>query len=555
MNLGAPLWLFFLLPWAWVALWLLRGYRPTAVVPFLHLWPDEPPPPDQRRRRRLPSWPIILLMAAALLAILSAGRPELPIAGRVRPPIIIVDRGITQLAADRYTTLIGQATGLLQSSCLPEAVADVRFVPGPTLRIPVRDLSREILARPPWPLDTRPALSAAIEQARRDLAAPGEMPILVLSDKPAPPMPGVVYAPSGRPARNVGIESIAAGDTPSPQVMLRLRNDTPQLVAEVTLSSAGRVISKNAKLPASGESADLFINLPALGDTVEARLKIQDDLPADNVAYLVREGRVVRPTARTVLPPELARMIEVHNRLHASQAAATEVDISTSSLAPGVSGVFLANASGQPTDLRPATHGDHPLLRNITLPQDAILASEPPGEDWTVVASVNSMPLLATREKPTRQVWVGFWSRSWARQVDFVVFWTNTFNWLGGQQSRFISEPAHGLPSGWEPVSPTTAPASPAGVWPGLYRHGAVMAAINSPAPTDLNATSPATAPAVAKSWQDALRQQMSAHPARRELASWLLLAAILLVLAAAMGQAMRSAHTELSIDEPDITD
>ena len=555
MSLAAPLWLLFLLPWALVALWLLRGYRPTAMVPFLHLWPNEPAPLDERRRRRLPSWPIILLVAAALLAILSAGRPELPIAGRVRPPLIIVDRGITQLAAGRYATSISQLTQLLESSCLPEALTDVRFIPGPTLHIPVRDLSREMLARPAWPLDTRLDLLAAIAQARRDVAAPGEMPILVLSDKSVSTMSGVVCAPSGQPARNVGIEFIAAADTPSPQVMIRLRNDLRQSMAEVTLSSAGRVISKNAKLPPAGESADLFVDLPALGDTVEARLNIQDDLPADNVAYLVREGRIARPAARTVLPRELTRMIEVHNRLHAGQPATTEVDISTSPLAPSVSGVHLTDASGQPTDLRPATHNDHPLLRNVTLPQDAILAAQPPGEGWTVIASVNSTPLLATRDKPARQVWVGFWSASWARQVDFVIFWTNTFNWLGGEQSGFISESTHSLPAGWEPVSPTNAPAAPVGVWPGLYRHGAVMTAINSPAPADVNATSPATAPAAAASWQDALRQQMSAHPARRELASWLVFAAMLLVLGAAMVQAMRSSHTELSVDEPDITD
>ena len=555
MSLDAPLWLLFLLPWALVALWLLRGYRPTALVPFLHLWPNEPPPPDQRRRRRLPSWPIILLLAAALLAILSGGRPELPIAGRVRPPLIIVDRGITQLAANRYATLIGQATRLLESSCLPEALADVRFVPGPALRIPVRNLSREMLARPAWPLDTRLDLLAAIAQARRDVAAPGEMPILVLSDKSVSTMSGVVCAPSGQPARNVGIEFIAAADTPSPQVMIRLRNDLRQSMAEVTLSSAGRVISKNAKLPPAGESADLFVDLPALGDTVEARLNIQDDLPADNVAYLVREGRIARPVARTVVPPELARMIEVHNRLHAGQAATIEVDISTTPLAPDVCGVLLADVSGVLTGLRLETHGDHPLLRNVTLPQDAILASQAPGEGWTVIASVNSTPLLATRDKPARQVWVGFWSASWARQVDFVIFWTNTFNWLGGEQSGFISESTHSLPAGWEPVSPTNAPAAPVGVWPGLYRHGAVMTAINSPAPADVNATSPATAPAAAASWQDALGQQMSAHPARRELASWLVFAAMLLVLGAAMVQAMRSSHTELSVDEPDITD
>ena len=82
------------------------------------------------------------------------------------------------------------------------------------------------------------------------------------------------------------------------------------------------------------------------------------------------------------------------------------------------------------------------------------------------------------------------------------------------------------------------------------------MTAINSPAPPDLNATAaPTTAPTAVTSWQDALRQQMSPHPARRELAPWLLLSAMLLALAAAMGQSMRSSHPDLPVHEPDILD
>ncbi len=560
MSLAAPLWLLFLLPWTLVALWLLRGYRPIALVPFLHLWPDQPPPPEQRRRRQLPSWPILLLLAAALLAILAAARPGLPIPGRVQPPLIIVDRGITQLAGDRYPSLIAQAAELFESTCLPEALADVRFVPGPTLHIAVRDLSREMLARPAWPLTTRAELLAAIEQARRDVSCPASPPILVLSDQPLSPIPGMLQASSGRPVRNVGIESISASDQPTPQVMLRLRNDSPESTAELTITSAGHAISKTAKLPSPGESADLFIDLPALGGTIEARLTAPDDLSADNVAHLVREGRAVRPVARTVLPPELTRMIDVHNRLHAGQAATTVVDISTTPLAPSASGVFLPTTSGQPTDLRTGPHATHPLLQNVTLPQDALLASHPPGEGWTIVASLNATPVLATREKPSRQVWVGFWSASWARQVDFVIFWTNTFNSLSSQQSRFISKPTHALPAGWEPISPTTtpAPAAPAGISPGLYRRGVLMTAINSPAPANLNATASlatSSAPAAVTSWQDTLRDQMSPHPARRELAPWLLLSAMLLALAAAMGQSMRGSHADLPIHEPDILD
>jgi hypothetical protein len=512
--------------------------------------------------------------------------------------VLIVDRGITQLAGGRYAALADGAVDALAAMCPSEAAIDVRFVPSPAVRLAVRDLRGELCAHSALPVQTRDQLLAAIEQARRDgggmssVAGSIANPILVLTDQSVPVPPGVILAASGRRVSNVGIAYLAATGGPAPQLMLRLRNDSPRQVAEVSVTSAGKSVSRSVKLPSAGESADVFIDLPALGETIQARVEAPDDLLADNVAYLVREGRAARPAARTVLPAELARMVEVYDRLHGDAGAASEVEVATTTPKLDASGVQLAVASGTMTGLGVVTQVDHPLLRSVTLPQTAALAASPPGTGWTVLASAGvstgagsgtdmgasagkgpdigvgagggGSPILAVRQTPVRQVWVGFWSARWAQQVDFVIFWTNIFDWLGGGESRFVSQAPHALEAGWEAVAPPMPPAPgtpayPPGMSPGLYRRGDALIAVNAWVPADLNPLSPATAsvfaPAArgAMAWQQQLRELLALHPARRALAPWLAVLAMALVVAAAVGQAMRPAGAQPIVHEREI--
>jgi hypothetical protein len=68
--------------------------------------------------------------------------------------------------------------------------------------------------------------------------------------------------------------------------------------------------------------------------------------------------------------------------------------------------------------------------------QEIHLSSLPaPGLDWQTILSINDHPAVAIRESPARQVWVGFASDVWPRSSDFVIFWTNVFDWIGQVQS------------------------------------------------------------------------------------------------------------------------
>jgi hypothetical protein len=76
--------------------------------------------------------------------------------------------------------------------------------------------------------------------------------------------------------------------------------------------------------------------------------------------------------------------------------------------------------------------------------------------------SVGDSVLVAAREQPVREVWVGFQSGDFPRHADFVLFWSNVFNWLGesdwGQQVTTAQVKISSPPSG-----PANQPASLAG--------------------------------------------------------------------------------------------
>jgi len=108
---------------------------------------------------------------------------------------------------------------------------------------------------------------------------------------------------------------------------------------------------------------------------------------------------------------------------------------------------------------------DHALTRDIDWRAAAVgaRAPGPPGDGWLPLVSARGGVLLAVRESPVRQVWVGLASDAFARTPDFVILWTRTFDWLGGGASTFTSQPVGSI--GSDEVVPQDA-----ALWPGLVR-------------------------------------------------------------------------------------
>jgi hypothetical protein len=112
---------------------------------------------------------------------------------------------------------------------------------------------------------------------------------------------------------------------------------------------------------------------------------------------------------------------------------------------------------------------DHPITREVRdWPDDATLAP-PPGEGWQPIVTANGRPCVAVRQWPARQVWIGFDSATFARRPDFVVFWTNVFDWLAGED-EYTSEPVRPLSSEWQRDDAVCGPRLTADPTTGVFR-------------------------------------------------------------------------------------
>ena len=110
---------------------------------------------------------------------------------------------------------------------------------------------------------------------------------------------------------------------------------------------------------------------------------------------------------------------------------------------------------------------------------DAKVSASAP-EGWTPLVQVGGKTLVAMQETPARKIWVGFDSPAWPRSVDYVVFWTNVFDWLGNGGQTFVSHSpvmdASWKREGNQPVD------IQADTWPGIYvRSDGQKKAVNAP--------------------------------------------------------------------------
>ena len=78
------------------------------------------------------------------------------------------------------------------------------------------------------------------------------------------------------------------------------------------LGVGGQAVTQTIQLPPRDGEVNCFLDLPAVGETIEARISPDDDLPADNVAWLLRQRAWPRIEVRSALPAELARMVDVY---------------------------------------------------------------------------------------------------------------------------------------------------------------------------------------------------------------------------------------------------
>jgi hypothetical protein len=87
--------------------------------------------------------------------------------------------------------------------------------------------------------------------------------------------------------------------------------------------------------------------------------------------------------------------------------------------------------------------------------------------------------LVAVRPGPPNQVWVGFNAPDWPNTADYVIFWTNIFDWVGGGSESFVSHEITEWTAEWKPPEPLSDQGTQ---WPGLYRRSdGALRAFNAP--------------------------------------------------------------------------
>lgn len=493
LSFAHPLVLLALLPWAALTLYLLTSRRRIVIVPFLPLWPSSAGLSDRPRSWQRPPVALVAALAAALVAILAAAGPRRSALGTSRPVVIILDRGITMSARQgnvrRFQNLVDEASAAILAR-LGDGPTDLYVIPsGQRVNIERRDLATITFQIGPTAVDTQ----AVVADAVRALANPQAIVLLVSDQKINESNDRLVQiAPSGE-LQNVGVSEFSVRSSPTPSAMVRIRNDSPATQAALRVGSADPV---SIALPPRGKAQNYFVDLPNAPNVIEATLTPGGDIDAADRAWAVRGQGWPALAESSPLPPELQRMVEVYTRerppSEAGRTSITITSLANPALPNQIAVDVLSDDAGATT---PAPSGapqtqSHPITAGIdfsaALTQAQLAQAQPPAGFQPLVRA-GDQTVVAIRDNPARQAWIGFRSTAWAATPDFVVFWTKLFDWLGQGDGEYRSVSPQSLAAGWQPLdSPLPLPQATGfapnnGLWPGLYRRGNELLAVNAP--------------------------------------------------------------------------
>jgi hypothetical protein len=546
MSFAAPWWLVGLVGWLAVTLWVLRRRR-EKLVPFLSLWQREPvahrrPP----RQVRTPPLPILAILLAILLAVVSAAMPFLGNRYDATKLTIVVDRGLTMSApspsgAPRFVQAAQLARSALPAA-LPRSSVDLTVVP-PTNQNAPTDFLQAIQNLGPTALLDPTTLA---QTARQALDAGNT--VVVLSDQPLGVANPRLIQISGQSAPNIGIDSLSVRADPRPQAMVGIINNSTAPTATLTLHIDNQSLTRTIDLPPTGQRRNYFLDLPSPGSVIEAEIQTADPAALNHNAWAIRTSTWPNITRSKSLPEDLDRMIDVYARHRPPMKDSRRVAVITAS-DPIPAAVPVAILDNDPNDAQPLSSVD-PLIVNTApldlshlawptiLPQSSIHPA-PPG-DWTPLVIAAGKTIVAARQQPARQIWIGFNSERFSHQIDYVLFWSKIFDWLGGGSRAYNSNLAARLSSSWQLQTPpgTSLSASDIGLVPGLYRRSdGALSAVNAPP------TPPIASSILPTDWRDQLSRAAASSAAAKPLGPPLLLAADALCLAAAAAVSLSSSR------------
>jgi hypothetical protein len=498
---------------------VLSGRRKRERIPFLRLWeaPEEVRRPPKKAVEP-PPLGVALLLLATLSGILAAAGPMWRVVkdgGRV---MILIDRGASMSA----TSSNGESRFIENYRAVAAELGRLGPIRPQYRAVPQTDAEPAKMTR--TTADTAAELQAVVRSLSKD------QPVVVVSDRELdlPPKGAIVQVLPASAVRSAGITLLAVRQG---QVMIRLRT-TDAAGRTVRVSSGEKTVERRVDVKA-GADTDVFVEMPAPGEIVEAALVEADDFDGDDRAWVVRPATWPAVAVWTAIPDELRRMLEVYAKHRPAGRGARTLSIvrAGDALAAGETAVILS-----PTTLAESagavTVTDHPIVRGLDLSRVSgglSVAQTPPGEGWAVVARVGEKPIVAVREVDgVRRAWVGFESKGFARTADYVMFWTKLLDWTGAGSEEYVPVGVGEIPAGASRVTPDKLPGDvDPRHWPGVFRTADGLVAANA-APVVFNHDPK-------RAWRDELSRLPTARGGGIPLRPWLALAALVLGLAASL--------------------
>ena len=484
----SPLWLAGMVPWALVGVYLLWGRRRRHDVPFLELWRGSAAVERVRWKISTPPLALVLAILSIAAAIIGAARPCSVAAPTAAHPIsIILDRGLTMSAKNSTGEFRFQASakavaaelGRLFASATPISVWTIPTSgpAGPERFANAGDWLDRVSNLTPTALDSTEATPAMV----RRLLATGEGAVIVISDAPLGAADRrVIQVAPDHDLQDIAITRLAARSTPHPALMVRVLNHTSSTRARLTVTfgdDASPPIRREIELPQGDHQRDFFFEPERIGNVISANIEPEGQLPAEQVAWVVRESD--GPAIDLTFPsPALARLARIYSDLHPAGGSSRRVRVvssETPAVLPEESQVIVTPATS-PRWVHATRVVPHPITDAV---RDWPALDLPAGDarplgDWDVLVWAGEQPLLAARQVgAARQIWTCIDPSGWDNRAEFVAFWAAALDWAGGADLHGDSYVTHALESytpGWRLISPAPAGVA-AGTWPGLYRN------------------------------------------------------------------------------------
>jgi hypothetical protein len=427
MGFASPVWLLGLLPWAVVTLYLLPGRGTPAVVPFLGLWRGSVAI-SKRTARRWPGVGVFFALIALLLVILAAAEPAWRGRGMGDGEIsIVLDRGATMALPSVSSKAF---RNVIQRVGVTGERAKVHLIPVPGEPIATTGAAWAKTAEAMQPT----AVRVQLDQVVADQMQKTRGPVLVLSDQHLGLTDKrIVQIFPETVAGTVAITSIGARPLPHPQVMVRLENHSDLRSVSVAVRSGKVTVQRDVLFPTSGQATDQFFDLPRLDETIEARVELDHQRSPWLTAYLARQSRGVRVALDPAVDDAVRRLAEIYGKDRPADANAQQILISTHPAEQA--GICIVESSDGKTESSVVL--PHEVTRNVRS-WPAVGAAKMP-EGFAPIVSSASDVTVAVRDGSARQVWINADLREWEKTPDFVVFFANALEWVGGNEQQYTS--------------------------------------------------------------------------------------------------------------------